>query len=132
MNITQPDQAVLDQLGLGNIPDQDKQAVLAMIDQRLEKRFLANLLMSLPEDKRDELDKQVEAMADKPDAGKVVEAVLNLHPDAQGILEQSAKEIVEELKKENRSPVAPATTHNLPAGGVPPANPSSSPSSDYY
>jgi hypothetical protein len=102
MDITKQDQSVLDQLNLGNIPEEDKKAVLEMIDERLEKRFLANLLLSLPEDKQKELETRVEAMKDD-DAEKIIETILELHPDAKGVLERSAKEIIEELKRDGRS-----------------------------
>ena len=102
MDITKQDQNILDQLNLGNIPEEDKKAVLEMIDERLEKRFLANLLLSLPEDKQKELETRVETMEDE-DAEKIIETILELHPDAKGVLERSAKEIIEELKRDGRS-----------------------------
>jgi len=98
MNITDDDKKLLEDLDLSNIPEEDKQAVLDTIDDRMSKRFIANLLLSMPEDKRTELEKKVEEMKGE-DPQKIIEAIIDLHPDAKKVLEDSAKEIVEELKK---------------------------------
>jgi len=107
MKLTEQDQRVLQELGLKGLKDEEKETILALLDERLEKRFLANLLVSLPADKQKELEEKVEAMPE-PDAGAVIEEVLKLHPDAKGILEKSAREIIEEVKQDK--------TAGLPAG----------------
>ena len=50
-----------------------------------------------PEEKRSELDKKVEAI-DNPKTEDVLEAAIELSPNAEEILEKSAKEIIEEFK----------------------------------
>lgn len=91
------DEKVLMGLGLGDLSPEEKQVMLNLLDDRLEKRFVANLLMGLPDDKRAELEKQVEAMPE-PELGKVLEAAIKVHPDAEGVLKKSAQEIIDEFK----------------------------------
>ena len=99
------DEKVLQELGMGNLAEDEKKAVLALIDQRLEKRFVANLLMSLDDETRKKLEDKIEAMPE-PKVDDVVAAAIELAPEAPQILERSANEIIEELKKEK--PAAPA------------------------
>lgn len=99
--MNQQDNKVLEQLGLENLPDNEKKAVLAMIDQRLEKRFLANLLMSLDDAKKQELEGKIDEI-EKPDVEDVIRISLDIQPDAAKILAQSANEVMAELKGETK------------------------------
>lgn len=127
MDFTEEDKRLLEDLGLSNIPDEDKQVLLDSIDDSMSKRFIVNLLTSLPEDKRGELEEKVEAMKDE-DPQKVIEAIIDLHPDAKDVLVKSAQEIMDELKqaKANGSlPGQPAAASGSTPG--PTAQPETSP-----
>lgn len=100
--MNQQDEKVLEELGLESIPDDEKKAVLAMIDQRLEKRFLANLLLSLDDDKRQTLEGKIDEI-EEPKVEDVVRIALDIQPDAAEILAKSANEVMTELKGENIS-----------------------------
>lgn len=110
------DEKVLMGLGLGDLSPEEKQVMLKLLDERLEKRFVANLLMSLPEDKKKELDQKVEAMSENDLAG-VLEEAMKIHPDAQAVLQKSAQEIVDEFKSVQAGA----------AGGIPPSDISKEP-----
>ncbi len=91
------DDKVLEELGLDKLPDNEKKAVLAMIDQRLEKRFLANLLLSLDDDKQQTLEGKIDEI-EEPKIDDVVRIALDVQPEAAKILAQSANEVMTELK----------------------------------
>ena len=97
----QQDDKVLEELRLDTLPDNEKKAVLAMIDQRLEKRFLANLLMSLDDDKRQMLESKIGEI-EEPKIDDVVRIALDIQPDAPKILADSANEVMTELKGERQ------------------------------
>src|SRR3990172_12049713 len=123
--MNQQDEKVLEAVGLKDIPDNEKKAVLAMIDQRLEKRFLANLLMSLDDDKRQTLEGKIDEI-EEPKIDDVVRIALDIQPDAPKILADSAGEVMTELKEENGSKAQsagspntqPATAEDLPPVGA--------------
>jgi len=123
--MNQQDEKVLEAVGLKDIPDNEKKAVLAMIDQRLEKRFLANLLMSLDDDKRQMLESKIDEV-EEPKIDDVVRIALDIQPDAPKILADSAGEVMTELKEENGSKAQsagspntqPATAEDLPPVGA--------------
>src|SRR3990167_1090875 len=99
--MNQQDEKVLEAVGLKDIPDNEKKAVLAMIDQRLEKRFLANLLLSLDDGKRQTLEGKIDEI-EEPKIDDVVRIALDIQPDAPKILADSAGEVMTELKEERR------------------------------
>jgi len=99
------DEKVLSELGLSDLSDEEKAVMLKLLDDRLEKRFIANLLKSMPEEKRQDLEKKVEAM-EKRSVESVLEAAINIHPDVKGVLEKSAQEIVDEMKASTGKPAS--------------------------
>lgn len=106
MAIGELEKRIVNELGLGSLGPQEQEAALKMVDERLEKRFVANLLFDLPEDKKRELEQKVEAM-ENPTPESVFDAAIGLHPNAQGVLEKSAKDIIDEMKA-SMSKTAPA------------------------
>ncbi len=112
MELTDLDKKVIDELGLTDASDQEKEIMLKTIDERLEKRFIAKLLTTLPEDKQRELEEKVDKM-ENPKPEEVVEQVVDIHPNARETLEESAKEIIDELKQNSAPNTAAVPEENL-------------------
>jgi len=101
MKLTEMDQKVLQDLGLDQLPDDQKQKTLKRLDEVLINRFMAKILTSLSEDKQKELEQKVKDVGEDNNE-KVFEEAINLHPDAKKVLEESAKEVIEEFKKNQK------------------------------
>jgi len=96
-NITEEDKRLLETLGLQDIPEEEKKVVLEEIDEKMSRRFIANLLASMSPEKAKELDAEVQNIpSEKPQ--EIIEKIIEKHPDAAKVLQDSAKQIVEELK----------------------------------
>jgi len=106
-NISADDQKLLEMLGLENVPDEDKQVILQEVDERMSKRFIANLLTGLSDEQSKKLEAEVNAMGSE-DPAKIIEKIIAAHPDARSVLEKTGQEILMELKQNKQS--APATT----------------------
>jgi len=95
--ITEEDKKLLEQLGLSDIPEVEQQVVLEEIDRRMTKRFIANLLVSLDPQKAVELEEEVNKIPSE-NTEEIISKIIETHPDAVKVLQQSAQEIVDELK----------------------------------
>lgn len=109
MALTKLDDKVLLELGLDKATEGQKEMILKIIDELLEKRFVANLLTSLPEDKQKELEQKIGAIKNQS-AEEILELVIDIHPTAKQVMEKSAQEIIDELKQGQNATKAPQTT----------------------
>jgi MoxR-like ATPase len=138
MKLNDLDQKVLKNLNLDSLPEEEKQKVLKRLDEALMNRFMVNILTSLPKDKQEELEKKAKDLKDGQ-YDKFLEEAINIHPDAKGVLEKSAEEIIEEFKgneqassktKETPQSQEVADTKEEPATKTQPATSDVSP--NYY
>lgn len=138
MKLNDLDQKVLKNLNLDGLPEEEKQKVLKRLDEALMNRFMVNILTSLPKDKQEELEKKAKDLKDGQ-YDKFLEEAINIHPDAKGVLEKSAEEIIEEFKgneqasskiKETPQSQEVADTKEEPATKTQPATSDVSP--NYY
>jgi len=106
--ITEEDKKLLEQLGLSDIPEVEQQVVLEEIDRRMTKRFIANLLVSLDPQKAVELEEEVNKIPSE-NTEEIISKIIETHPDAVKVLQQSAQEIVDELKAKPAGQVGQTT-----------------------
>jgi len=103
---------IVKQIGAEQASEAEKAALLDMVERSLEKRFLANLLMSLNDEQRNKLDSKIEAI-DKPTIDDIAREATALQPECNAILQRSAEEIIAELRPPNQEE-ATETTDPVP------------------
>lgn len=125
--ITEEDEKLLKELGLENIPEIDKQVMLEEIDIRMTKRFLANILISLDPDKAQQLEEEV-AKIPSQNTEEIISKIIESHPDAAKVLQESAKQIMDELKSNQTSNKGESNMDTNPTdAGAAPAAPQDTP-----
>jgi len=125
--IDDKDQKLLETLGLQDIPEQEKKVVLDEIDRKMSQRYIANLLSSIPPEKINEVQAEIEKIP-SGNTQKIIEKIIELHPNSADILKKSAEEIIDQLKQDRKtedkmnqdvsSDLAPADDRITPHGTV--------------
>lgn len=122
--ITEEDKKLLESLNLSDIPEEDKRVVLDEIDDRMTKRFIANLLVSLNPQQAQQLEADIEKIPSE-NTQQIIEKIIETHPDAAKVLQDSAKQIMEELKAGQENKNNEDGLQNTGKEMIPPQAPSS-------